>query len=251
MLELCITLYLTLRRNLDPRVLWCLNERLKKDFSPTKEQKYQVQPGPVSFILLPRLHEVQRCRIKVCTVHECARDLRWSRAGQLGNDRVPDRMQGAGDSIHAQRSPRLQLHAGEPHVGGLRHHERAAPGEAAVRRHPARALQGPGGGGLRGSQGGSRLVVASLPGHVHQRPEGVRQGAGSNWRDSPQSKSTVCSFHHQTVGVCIGKNPMMRYVSQYRVTTQCIPILWLWILKQILSVEKLTQHSQHSNLFLK
>lgn len=97
-----------------------------------------------------------------------------------------DRIQSAGDSVHAQWSPRLQLHAREPHVSRLRHHERAAAGAAAVRRHATRALQGPGGGGLCGSQGGVGLLVPGLQGHVHQRPEGVRYGVGAHRRNSPQ-----------------------------------------------------------------
>lgn len=100
-----------------------------------------------------------------------------------------DRIQSAGDSVHAQRPPRLQLHAREPHGGRLCHHERAARGAPAVRRHAARTLQGPGGGGLRGPQSGVGLLVAGLQGHVHQWPEGVRHGAGVHRGDPSQGES--------------------------------------------------------------
>lgn len=98
-------------------------------------------------------------------------------------------MQSAGDSIHAQRPPRLQLHTREPHGSRLRHHERAASGASAVRRHATRALQRLGGGGLCGSQGGVGLIVPGLQGHVHQRPEGVRYGVGAHRGDPSQGES--------------------------------------------------------------
>ena len=119
----------------------------------------------------------------------------------MGNDRVPDRMQSAGDSVHGQWPPRLQLHTREPHGSRLRHHERVASGAATVRRHTACALQRPRSGRLCGSQGGAGVLVASFQGHVHQRPEGVWYGVGAHRRDSSQGESKSSTYLYRNVSL--------------------------------------------------